>query len=153
MEMLRHCNHINTISICVIQRHKNAHRRTVHPAVAAAVQRTAVLCCQRERQWSVLKISRLKLHNNMGVASNTNRACGVGREAVWRDVKPQFNTITIKVPQFNTIFIRHVVYKSRRWRRHGGMGWYGPPLMFRPLLRLARNRWQVFFVASFYLLI
>ena len=32
-----------------------------------------------------------------------------------------------------------------QWRRHGGMGGPDPPLLFRPLLRLAQIRWKVFF--------
>ena len=31
-----------------------------------------------------------------------------------------------------------------QWRRHGGMRGPDPPLMFRPLLRLAQIRWKVF---------
>ena len=32
------------------------------------------------------------------------------------------------------------------WRRHGGMGGSGSPLLFRPLLRFAQIRWEVFYI-------
>ena len=33
-----------------------------------------------------------------------------------------------------------------QWRRHGGNGGSGPPLLFRPLLRFEQIRWEVFYI-------